>query len=72
MAAPLPYPSADNTLITADQVQFTADGARLMSGGAQQMFVAPTIGNPGPCVRLSVVLSLYGDPRLEGLGNVKP
>jgi len=63
----LPYPTADNTMITADRVDFTADGASLRSGGQQQV----TPGNGGITVRQSQVLSIFGDPRLENLKNVK-
>ena len=67
-----PYPSADNTMITADCAYFTADGACLISGGAQQVLPSPINGNPGPTVRQSAVLSSFGTPRLENLANVKP
>ena len=63
---PLPYPSADNTMITADRTDFTADGACLRSGGQQQ--TVP--GKGGITVRQSAILSPFGAPRLESLANV--
>lgn len=45
LTTPLQFPTADNTHITIDSVDFTADGANLINGGGTDIREAPPAGN---------------------------
>jgi hypothetical protein len=55
---PLAFPTADNTVITADTINFTADGACLINGGA----VGLPFGVPGVLRLGQNVDNPYGVP----------
>lgn len=51
---PLPFPTADNAVITADSIFLVTDGANLIGGGGTAIHEAP---NKGSFNKLSVTTS---------------
>lgn len=58
---PLAFPTVDNTVILASSINFTADGANLINGGATAIIEAPKGQNFNKLsITTSQIVSVFG------------